>query len=300
MRLTTLTRCAAVAAALVLTVSACGGDPGTEDADGGAQPPVAEDATFEPGTTMARLSDAGSINIGTKFDQPGFGLQGLDGVPTGFDVEIAKIIAAGLGISADQINWVEAPSAVREEIIEQARVDMVVATYTINDARKERISFAGPYYEAGQALMVRSDDDTISGPDDLREAGTRVCSVSGSTPSQEILNYIDESQLTLFDVYTRCADALRTNQVDAVTTDNVILLGFIDESGGEFKLAGDTFTTEPYGIGITRGDTEFCEFIHEQLQEASESGAYTEAWESTAGQIADVTTPTLPELDACS
>lgn len=247
---------------------------------------------------MARLAEAGAINIGTKFDQPLFGLQGLSGEPEGFDVEIAKIIAGGLGIAPEDINWTETPSATREEVIQQGRVDMVVATYTINDARKERISFAGPYYEAGQTLMVRSDNTTITGPETLRGNG-RVCSVSGSTPSQNIMEYIDESQLTLFDTYSLCADALRTNQVDVVTTDNVILLGFVNDSDGAFTLVGEPFTEEPYGVGIPKGDVAFCEFINTTLREAADSGAYAKAWESTAGQVAEET-PELPELAPCS
>ncbi|MHA6620850.1 glutamate ABC transporter substrate-binding protein [Pseudonocardia sp. DLS-67] len=296
MRLRQLT-VTAVAAVAALTMTACGGGGESSDTAGGGTDAA---PAFQEGTTMATLASQGSITIGTKFDQPGFGLQGLDGKPAGFDVEIAKIIASKLGISEDSIEWVETPSATREEVIEQDRVDMVVATYTINDARKERVSFAGPYYEAGQALMVRSDDTTVTGPDSLRAAGTRVCSVSGSTPSQEILKYVDQSQLTLFDVYSKCADALRTNQVDAVTTDNVILLGFVADSEGAFKLAGDTFTKEPYGIGIKKGDVAFCEFVNQTLQEAQTGGDYAKAWESTAGQIAEVTTPSLPQLSTCA
>lgn len=298
MRLSRVSRIAALAAVATLTLAACGG--GGEPAADSAAPPVADAPTFEEGTTMARLAEAGALRVGTKFDQPGFGLQGLDGVPTGFDVEIAKIIAAGMGIGPDAITWTEAPSAVREEIIETDQVDLVSATYTINDARKERISFAGPYYEAGQTLMVRSDNTDINGPDDLRAAGARVCSVAGSTPSQEILQYIDESQLTLFDVYTKCADALRTNQVDVVTTDNVILTGFVAESDGAFKLAGDAFTSEPYGIGITKGDVAFCEYINETLTAAAADGSYAEAWNSTAGAISGEPAPELPELAPCT
>jgi glutamate transport system substrate-binding protein len=294
MRLSHFTKIAALAAATALTVAACGGAPAET-----AAPPVAEAPTFEAGTTMARLSEAGALRVGTKFDQPGFGLQGLDGTPTGFDVEIAKIIAAGLGIGPEGITYTEAPSAVREEILINDQVDLVAATYTINDARKERITFAGPYYEAGQTLMVMSTDDAITGPDDLRAAGSRVCSVAGSTPSQEILKYVDESQLTLFDVYSKCADSLRTGQVDVVTTDNVILTGFVADSDGMFKLAGEAFTAEPYGIGITKGDVAFCEFINETLAAAAADGSYAEAWTSTAGEIAGEPAPELPTADEC-
>ena len=103
----------------------------------------------------------------------------------------------------------------------------------------------------------------------------------------------------LFDVYDKCADALRTGQVGVVTTDNVILLGFVAESEGKFKLVGEQFTEEPYGIGIKKGDKAFCEFINKTLQEAVADGSYQAAWEATAGKVAPEA-PTLPPAGACS
>lgn len=287
----------ALAASLTMVLTACGGGENQLDS-GGNEVQVNQDAQFPEGSTMARLQSEG-ITIGTKFDQPLFGLKGLDGNPQGFDVEIAKIIAGKMGIQPDQIDWVETPSATREEVIEQGRVDMVVATYTINDERAERISFAGPYYEAGQDLMVKADNETITGPDSLRASGAKVCTVSGSTPSEEIRKYVDPANLVLFDVYSKCADALRTGQVDAVTTDNVILLGLVERSNGEFKLLEKPFTKEPYGVGITKGDTQFCEFIHQSLTEAAEEGSYAEAWSATAGKVSQQT-PELPQFAPCS
>ncbi|GAA0540724.1 hypothetical protein GCM10011581_38030 [Saccharopolyspora subtropica] len=288
-----------LATALALALTGCGGGGGDQLGGGGTEVTVDQNAQFEPGTTMANLKQQGTIRIGTKFDQPLFGLKGLDGKPQGFDVEIGKIIAGRLGIAPDRIEWVEAPSKTREEIIEQGRVDMVVATYTINDARKQRISFAGPYYEAGQDIMVRSDDNRITGPESLRPTGAKVCSVTGSTPAEEIKKYVDEANLVLFDVYSKCADALRTGQVQAVTTDNVILLGLVEQSGGQFKLVEKPFTSEPYGIGIKKGDVKFCEFINQALTQASQDGSYAKAWQATAGKVAKQTPP-LPQLDPCS
>jgi glutamate transport system substrate-binding protein len=288
------TKAFAVGAGLALVLSACGGGGGEAEVE------VEENPEFESGTTMAELSEQGSVTVGTKFDQPGFGLLGLEDTPEGFDVEVAKIIAGALGIEPEDIEWKETPSDIREQVIEDGEVDYVVATYTINDERKQRITFAGPYYSAGQQLMVKSDNDTIQGPEDLKDnPDAKVCSVTGSTPSEQIKEYLaNENQLVLFDVYDKCADALRTGQVDVVTTDNVILLGFVSESDGEFKLVGEQFTEEPYGIGIEKGDVEFCEFINETLKENED--AYLAAWEETAGQIEGTQDPELPEPDPCT
>lgn len=286
------TKAAIAAAGLALSLAACGDDGGEVE--------VATETDFEAGTTMAKIAEAGTVTVGTKFDQPGFGLQNLEGVPEGFDVEVAKIIAAELGISEENIEWKESTSDIREQVIEDGEVDYVVATYTINDERKERITFAGPYYEAGQMLMVAADNEDITTPEDLKDnPDAKVCSVTGSTPSENIKEYLaSEDQLVLFDVYDKCADALGNGQVDVVTTDNVILLGFVDASEGEYKLVGEQFTEEPYGIGITKGDVAFCEFINETL--AANEDAYLAAWEETAGEVEGTETPALPEAAACA
>ncbi|MGH3942859.1 MAG: glutamate ABC transporter substrate-binding protein [Pseudonocardiaceae bacterium] len=298
MRWNPVLRVSMAVAVFAMVATACGEQESLDNNDT-PQYPVAENPQFEAGTTMAELSQAGKITIGTKVDQPLFGLRGLDGQVQGFDVEVGKIIAAGLGIEPKDITWKEAPSAQREELIKRGEVDLVLATYTINNNRREQISFAGPYYLAGQSLMVKSDNTTITGPESLRASGARVCSAQGSASSDNILKYIDITQQTLFDVYSKCRDALRTGQVDAVTTDNVILLGFISQSDGAFKLVGDTFTDEPYGIGITKGDVAFCEFINAELTKSEESGSYLQAWEATAGAVTDEK-PTLPQFDPCS
>ncbi len=295
---------AALSAVALLALAACGGgdEPSTTPTGSGGtseQPSETAPAQFEAGTTMAKLAEAGKITVGTKFDQPGFGLQGLDGTLEGFDVEVAKIIAGALGISADNINWFETPSAIRDESIEGGDVDMVVATYTINAERAQRITFAGPYYTAGQQIMVLTDNTDITGPEAFTaDPALKVCSVTGSTPSETIRQYLaNEDQLVLFEDYSSCADALGNGQVDAVTTDNVILLGFAANSDGKFKLVGEQFTDEPYGIGITKGDVAFCEFIDQTLQDNKD--AYLAAWDSTAGQIEGTQQPELPAPNEC-
>jgi glutamate transport system substrate-binding protein len=279
----------AASAALALTLSACGGGGGTT-----SNPSVAEKPTFAAGSTMEKLSKAGSIKIGTKFDQPLFGQVGLDGKPIGFDVEMGKLIAAKLGIPADKIEWSETVSANREPFIEQGKVDLVIATYTINDKRKQVVSFAGPYYEAGQALMVNKDNDTIKKPEDVK--GKKVCSVTGSTPAATIVEKYG-AELVPAATYSACLEPLRNKQVEAITTDNVILAGFVDKEPEAFKLASDeTFTKEPYGIGLKKDDTVFRNWINDQLEEFSKDGSYKKAWEATAGSVIK-TAPELPAID---
>ena len=279
------------ALALMLALAACGGDD--DSGDSGGQ--VNQGASFAEGTTMAKLKEAGTVKVGTKFDQPLFGLKNLEGKPEGFDVEIAKLIAGEMGIAPDKIEFVEAVSANREPFIQNGQVNIVAATYTINDTRKQVVDFAGPYYVAGQDIMVaKGNPEAIGGPEDL--AGKKVCSVTGSTPAENIRTNYPKAELTEFDVYSKCAEALKNGQVQAVTTDNVILLGLISQDEEAFELVGKPFTKEPYGIGLKKGDTEFRTFINDTLEKIEQDGRWKTAWDATAGKVA-TETPTPPAVD---
>jgi glutamate transport system substrate-binding protein len=281
----------AIAAASVLTLSACT-DSGQSSAP---QPEVQEEVEFEAGTTMAELNEAGSITIGTKFDQPLFGLVGPDGTPEGFDVEIGKIIAAELGIAEGDIEWVEAVSANREPFIESGEVDIVIATYTINDERKEVVSFAGPYYNAGQDLLVPAGNpEGVEGPEYFQEnPDAAVCTVSGSTSEENILEYTDN--IITGAGYSDCLEPLRNGDAVALTTDNVILAGLAAQNEGEFEVVGNPFTEEPYGIGVAKDDTDFRMWINDVLEASYEDGRWADAWEATAGTVLD--TPEPPAVD---
>ncbi|GAA3622534.1 glutamate ABC transporter substrate-binding protein [Microbacterium awajiense] len=276
----------AAAGALALTACAGGGDTPAE-----TTAPEGEEMMFEEGTTMAALNEAGTITIGTKFDQPLFGLMSPSGTPEGFDIEIGKIIAGQLGISEDNIEWVEAISANREPFIENGEVDIVIATYTINDTRKEAVSFAGPYYMAGQSILVLADNEDIQSEDDL--VGQPVCSVTGSTPAEKLAEIGAEPVLT--DAYSSCLEPLRNGQVVAVSTDNVILAGLAAQNEGEFKVVGEPFTEEPYGIGLALDDTEFRMWINDVLEESYADGSYEAAWNSTAGTVLPYVEPPTPD-----
>jgi glutamate transport system substrate-binding protein len=315
MRVTTKSwRLTAAIAAMALAATACGGgedepaDEGTdtEETDTGetdTEEPDAEETEgdaggapeFEAGSTMAEIQEAGTLRVGVKYDQPLFGVNTPSGVE-GFDAEIARLIAEGLfgEGGGENIEFSEAVSAVREEILEQDQVDLVAATYTINDERKERVGFAGPYYVAGQDTMVEDGNpEGIMGVDDLN--GQPVCSVEGSTSIDNLREMAPEADVVALDTYSACAEELSQGNVTAVTTDNVILIGLIDERG-EFELVDNPFTDEPYGLGVQLDADDFRDFVNDRLEEIYESGEWAEAWDSTAGQVTG-NTPEPPEVD---
>ena len=165
----------AAVSTLALALSGCGNPDSDSGSGSGSEPTVEESVSFEDGSTMAKLNEAGSIKIGVKYDQPGLAYvdPAKGDKPEGFDIDVAEYVAGKLGISPDNIEWVETVSSNREPFIQNGTVDIVVASYSITDKRKEVVGMAGPYYVTGQQLLVKKDDDSIKGPEDL--GGKGVC-----------------------------------------------------------------------------------------------------------------------------
>ncbi|RAX23573.1 MULTISPECIES: glutamate ABC transporter substrate-binding protein [Actinomyces] len=232
-------------------------------------------------------TSAHSIRIGIKFDQPGMGLK--DGSEyTGFDVDMGRAIAAKLGYQEDEIVWVEAVSAQRETMLRNGQVDMVIGTYSITDARREKITFAGPYFIAGQDLLVRSDSD-ISGPDDMD--GHILCSVEGSTSAQTIRDNYSTGTLQLFPVrsYSQCVEFLAAGTVDAVTTDNIILAGFAaqDNYTGKVQVVGNAFSEEHYGVGLPQGNPDRCLAVNQAITDIIAEGTWSRLLQDNVGTAFD-------------
>jgi len=245
-------------------------------------------------------SSGGPVTIGIKFDQPGLGQQ-VGNDYQGFDVTVANYVAKELGYT--DVTFKESPSAQRETLLQSGQVKMIFATYSITDERKQKVSFAGPYFVAGQDLLVKSDNTDITGPDALD--GKKLCSVTGSTSAQKIKDqYSTGVQLQEFDTYSKCVQALNSGTIDAVTTDNVILAGFAAQSQyqGKLKVVGAPFSEERYGVGIKQGDTALCESINGAIQKMVDDGSWQKALDDTVG--ASGFTPDAdtnpPEPDACS
>jgi len=281
-------RSLAIAATLALALTACGGDDAAVE--------VEKDAKFPAGSTMAELNEAGSIKVGVKFDQPGIGAKkpGAD-APEGFDIEMAKIIAAKLGIEPDKIEWVETVSANREPFLGNGTVDIVLASYSITDERRTVVGQAGPYYVTGQQLLTSKDDDSIKGPEDLE--GKKVCSVEGSTSIKTVEEEYGAAPAP-FATYSECVQQLLSGSVDAVTTDGAILLGYAAQNPDELQVVGEAFSEERYGVGYAKDDTEMCEFLNETLTESFEDDSWLSAFDETLGKSGSEA-PEPPTVDPC-
>ncbi len=268
-----------------LALSACGkeGSPGAESS--GPTQTAAAGVTVEGSPTFAAMQQRGTRDHGRAQRPARARVPGRHHRPVrGFDIEIARLVAAKLGFGPDKLDYKVVPSAAREDTIERGEIDYMVGTYTINDNRKQRVSFAGPYYVAGQSLLVRSDDTAITSKDTLK--GKKVCSVTGSTPIQRVKDQqlTEPENIVEFQTYSQCVDQLLNNQVDVVTTDDAILKGFAAQQPDKLKVVGEPFSTEPYGIGLNKDDAALRNKINDILEAAAADGTWKQIYDATLGK----------------
>ncbi|MFI2203138.1 glutamate ABC transporter substrate-binding protein [Streptomyces sp. NPDC020192] len=290
---------AALALCTALLAAACGRD-GSPPSKGPAADRLPHDQvdrafTLPASGTWTRAKRRGYFVVGAKEDQPYLGEKDpATGGYAGFDIEIARMMSASLGFPPQSVKFKTIASANRETALQNGQIDYYVGTYTINANREKLVGFAGPYYLAGQSLLVRKDEDDIHGPQDLD--GRRVCSAAGSTPYQRIQADYPRAALVAYDTYSICVDNLLTYQVDAVTTDDAILIGYAAKAPDELKVVGRPFSKEPYGIGVPRGDSALRLALDGALQAREKDGDWKKAYEATLG-LSGVPAPDPPAID---
>jgi glutamate transport system substrate-binding protein len=229
------------------------------------------------------------MTVGVKFDQPGFGLKDpVTGKVDGFDVAIAKEIGKALGLKEEEITFVESISANRIPFLAEDKVDMVVATMTINAERKTQIEFSRPYYLAGQSILVKKDNTTITKVEDLN--GKTVCSVQGSTSEKNVQAKAPQANLQSLTAYAACVAGMKDGRYEAVSTDDIILAGFA-ASDNTLKLVGGQFTQEPYGIGFKKGKTDMVQFVDSLLAKWFEDGTWDKIYNQYLGKVEGLPKP---------
>jgi glutamate transport system substrate-binding protein len=292
-------------AALALTVGACGKDTPVAGGSGGGSTTgacgdlhkftAATGVDVAGSPTYTKMKSRGNAIVGVKFDQPNLGYKDANGKRCGFDIEVARMVSAQLGLDPDKIEYKEIPSANRETAIAGGEIDYYVGTYSITAKRKKLVSFAGPYFIAGQDLLVNKADTSMdAGKDALK--GKKVCSVTGSTPIQKVKdeNLTEASNISEFKTYSECVSQLLDKKVDAVTTDDAILKGYAANAPDQLKVVGKPFSTEKYGIGIPLADKALRDKVNAGLETAATDGTWKAIYDETLGKSgAAATAPPL-------
>lgn len=249
---------------------------------------------FATSSQMYKMAKSGTVRIGVKFDQPGLGYRPMgEGLPSGFDIEIGKMLAAKLGIEPSRVRWVETESEQRESVLRTHKVDFVVASYSLSDERRKVVGQAGPYFLTGQRLLVKRGS-AIKDVADV--AGKEVCAVAGSSA---LANIEAKGAKGLPMRTTRqCRAAVLTGKVGAMTAEGALLLGYAAQDPERLAVVGTPLTEERFGVGYAKDRPELCQFIVDTLEAAEQEGTWARAFRATLGK-SGAKTPAPPEMDEC-
>jgi len=250
-------------------------------------------------TTVAGKADSSTgLTIAVAYDQPGLGVRRLDGTYRGFDVDVARYVARELGAADEDVRFVEATPSEREKLLTSGSADLVVSSYSITDQRTEVIDFVGPYFAAGQALPVRLTDERITGPESLDSGNLKLCSVANTTSAQHVKERFARSvQLVEYPNFSDCVTALLAEQVDAMTTDDVILAGYAAQNPELLRVVNKPFSKEEYGIGLRKGDPTSRAKVAAAVRKMIDTGEWRRSLEANVG-ASGYAIPDPPQLAA--
>jgi len=187
----------------------------------------------------------------------------------GFDIDIMKAIAEREGLDIEFVNVAWDPLLAG---MAQGTYDAAISSITITDERKQAMLFSDPYFEAGQIVVIRVDNNTITGKDTL--AGT-VGAQLGTTGSFEV-EKIAAATLKTYDDIGLAFQDLMNNQIVAVVCDNPVALNYVGQNPSKLKSAGGTFTEENYGIAVAKGQEELLEKINAGIAALKAEGKFQE------------------------
>jgi glutamate transport system substrate-binding protein len=294
----------AVLAAVTLAVTACSagtsalpdaGSSSTAKTDtvfSGA--PVAKAGLILSGSTMEKIKKRGKLIVAEALDAPLLSQQDPTDPSkiTGFDADLAKLLAIYI-LGKPNVEIVPPASETREAMLQNGTVDVVFNTYTITPQRAQQVAFAGPYFESGLAVAVKSDNTTIKSEKDL---DGKTVIVGANTPAvTEVPKVAPKATVTAFGTDPAAVQALIQGRGDAYVQDYTLLASDA-ASEKQIKVVGQPFTKEPYGIGLPHGDSDFKSFVNNWLKTIQKGGQWGQAWKTTLGTVTDSAIPTPPEI----
>jgi ABC-type amino acid transport substrate-binding protein len=223
-------------------------------------------ATAQTGS-VAKIKERGKLLAGVKLDTPPFGFLDDKNEPAGFDIEIVRKIAARIGVP---VELVKVTSATRIPLLVSGNVDLVAASMTHTRERDRTIDFSITYYTGGQSLMVPKAS-TVSGIKDLD--GKQVAVQQGTTLEKNIAAVAPKAKVIAFRDYNAAWLALAQGRADAFTGSLNVLQGFLKDNPN-FKIVGELFSVEPFGVGVRQGDSDLRDEINFAIQDLWTSGEY--------------------------
>lgn len=233
----------------------------------GPQPPGA----MPRGSTMAAIQDRGRLIVGVDQNTFMFGFRDpSSGQLAGFDIDLAREIARRIFDDPDRVELQVVDASQRESALESGQVDLVVRTFSVTCARKENVDFSTVYFYANQRILAAKTSRIDSA---AALSGKRVCAVTGTTSLARV--YELEPRPTLIGVsrWTDCLVMLQQAQVDAISTDDVVLYGLAAQDPN-LRVVGPSLGIEPYGVGVKKGNEDLVRFVNGALAQMRTDGTW--------------------------
>jgi glutamate transport system substrate-binding protein len=259
--------------------------------------PVADDATVAASAWAAKVKKQGYLRVGGTDTGPIFSIKDpTTGKLTGFDAGLSQMLAHYIlgGTDVQKLTKLTITTVdTRETLLQNNSVDAVFATYTITEPRAQKVDFAGPYYQSGDAIMVKKETSGITSVGDL--AGKKVATESNSTAALALKKYAPTAKVLLFQDDASCVAAVQQGRADAYVLDQGILLSDASTNPA-VKVVGTPFTQEPYGIGLPKSDPSAKAFVNAFLQKIFNSGDWKKLYQQTIGAVVSGDPPAAPKI----
>lgn len=218
------------------------------------------------------IKDRGVLKAGVKVDVPKFGYKDPQtGKIDGFEIDLVKALAKKILGDENKIDMQGVVAKTRGPLLDNGDVDVVVATFTITEERKQSYNFSDPYYTDGVALMVKK----ASGLKSLKDFNGKRIGVAQSSTSrkaiQEELDKIGGVKVNFleFGTYAEVKAALDSGRVDAFSIDAAILAGYLDDS---VVILPDRYSPQLYGAATKKSNTALAKLINDTFADMKKSG----------------------------
>lgn len=240
-----------LAALMTLSLAACGG---------------------KSETGLQAIKDRGKLRVGTKVDVPYFGYLNPDtNEMEGMEVDVAKAIAKGILGDENAIEWVGVTPQTRGPLLDNGDADLIIATFTITDERKQSWNFSEPYFIDQIGFLVNKS----LGATDITDLDGKTIGVAQAATTKDALQAKADELGIIFNFdeygsYPELKSALTAGRIDAVSVDKSILYGYVDD---DTEILEYGFNPQEYGIASKKDNTELADYVNTYVKDAKADGS---------------------------
>lgn len=253
--------------------------------------PLPAPGAMPPGSTMAAIAERGRLIVGVDQNTNLFGYRNpATGQLEGFDIDVAREIARSIFGDPNRIDLRVVEAGQRESALDKGEVDLVARTYSITCARKALVAFSTTYFNAVQRILVVKGSGIDSA---AKLVGKKVCAVKGTTSQAALLALNPRPTVISVTSWTDCLVMLQQGQVDAVSTDDVVLTGLARQDPN-VEVVGDSIAVEPYGIGVKKENTDLVRFVNGVLDRMRDDGTWRRLYEANLRSLGPTPDPPTP------